>query len=107
MCSLKSKYCSNHLIFLLEAPKVTIIPQKSRIKIGESAKFTCITSGSPVPQLTWWKLNDSLPTSSTVHGAVMKIRNATEKDAGIYVCSALNDEGSANGRALLEMKGNE
>lgn len=37
----------------------------------------------------------------------MKIRNATEKDAGIYVCSALNDEGSANGRALLEMKGNE
>ena len=106
MCSLKSKAIISCFI-LLEAPKVTIIPQKSRIKIGESAKFTCITSGFPVPQLTWWKLNDSLPTSSTVHGGVMKITNATEKDAGMYVCSALNDEGSANGRALLEMKGNK
>jgi len=107
-CEVSNRAGSVHaqiVILVQEAPKVTIIPQKSRIKIGESAKFTCITSGFPVPQLTWSKLNDSLPTSSTVHGRVMKITNATEKDAGIYVCSALNDEGSTNGRALLDMKG--
>ncbi|XP_074625452.1 basement membrane-specific heparan sulfate proteoglycan core protein-like isoform X6 [Acropora palmata] len=106
-CEVSNRAGSVHaqiVILVQEAPKVTIIPQKSRIKIGESAKFTCITSGFPVPQLTWSKLNDSLPTSSTVHGRVMKITNATEKDAGIYVCSALNDEGSTNGRALLDMK---
>ena len=91
---------------LLEAPKITVIPQKSQIKIGESTEFTCIASGSPVPDLTWRKLNGSLPANSTVQGGVLTITNVTKNDAGLYECSALNIEGSTNQSSLLEIKGN-
>ena len=79
--------------------------QKSRVKIGEQAEFTCIASGSPSPQLTWRKVNGALPVSSAVQGRVLRIANVTQEDAGIYVCEASNVEGSANGSGILEIKG--
>jgi len=88
----------------LEAPKVTVTPQKSRVKIGEPAELTCIASGSPSPQLTWRKLNGSLPVNSTVRDGVLRIANVTQEDAGIYFCEASNVEGTAEGNGTLEIK---
>ncbi|KAJ7379698.1 Basement membrane-specific heparan sulfate proteoglycan core protein [Desmophyllum pertusum] len=91
-------------IFVQEAPKVTVTPQKSRIRIGEPVEFTCIASGSPSPKLTWRKLNGSLPVNGTVRGGVFRIANVTQEDAGIYFCDASNVEGSAEGNGTLEIK---
>lgn len=88
-----------------ESPKVTITPQKTRIKIGEPAKFTCIASGSPLPKLKWRKLNGSLPVNGTVRGGAFSIANVSQEDAGIYICEASNVEGSAKGNGTLEIKG--
>ena len=87
----------------LEAPKVTVTPQKSRTKIGEPVELTCIASGSPSPQLTWRKLNGSLPVSSTVRDGVFSIANVTQQDAGIYFCEASNVEGTAVGNGTLDL----
>ena len=73
-----------------------VTPQKSRVKTGETVQFTCIASSSPSPDLTWRKVNGSLPVSSTVQRGVLKIANVTQKDAGSYNCEAKNVEGSAN-----------
>ena len=89
----------------LEAPKVTVTPQKSRMKVGEPAELTCIASGSPSPQLTWLKMNGSLPVDSTVRDGVLRIANVTQEDAGIYFCQASNVEGTAEGNGTLEIKG--
>ncbi|CAH3185759.1 unnamed protein product [Porites lobata] len=91
-------------IFVQEAPKVMVTPQSSRVKTGETVQFTCIASGSPSPDLTWRKVNGSLPVSSTVQRGVLKIANVTQKDAGSYNCEAKNVEGSANRSGILEIK---
>ena len=93
------------LYWLLDAPKVIVTPQRSRVKTGETVKFTCIASGSPSPDLTWRKVNGSLPVSSTVQRGVLKIASVTQKDAGSYNCEAKNVEGSANRSGTLEIKG--
>ncbi|XP_068699347.1 basement membrane-specific heparan sulfate proteoglycan core protein-like isoform X3 [Montipora foliosa] len=106
-CEVTNRVGSVHsqiVIIVQEAPKITVIPQKSQIKIGESTEFTCIASGSPVPDLTWRKLNGSLPANSTVQGGVLTITNVTKNDAGLYECSALNIEGSTKQSSLLEVK---
>lgn len=81
------------------------MPLKSRVKIGEPAEFTCLAGGSPSPDLSWRKLNGSLPAGSTMQGGVLRIANVTENGPGTYVCDATNVEGSANGSAVLEIKG--
>ena len=93
------------LPLLLESPKVTVTPYKSRVKIGEPAEFTCLASGSPSPDLSWRKLNGLLPAGSTEQGGVLRIVNVTENEPGTYVCDATNVEGSANSSAVLEIKG--
>ena len=82
-----------------------VAPQKSRVKTGETVQFTCIASGSPSPDLTWRKVNGSLPVSSTVQRGVLKIANVTQKDAGSYNCEAKNVEGSAKRSGIFEIKG--
>lgn len=75
------------------------------MKIGRPAELTCIASGSPSPQLTWWKLNGSLPVNSTVRDGELRLVNVTQEDAGIYFCEASNVEGTAVGNGTLEIKG--
>lgn len=84
---------------------MTVTPQKSRVKLGETGEFTCIASGSPLPKLTWRKLNASVPIYATVSDGVLRIPNVTHQDAGIYFCDASNVEGSAQGNTTLEIKG--
>ena len=98
---------SNILFFVIvvEAPKVTVTPQESRVKVGEPAEFTCIASGSPSPRLTWRKLNGSLRVTRKLQHGLLQIANVSQEDAGTYVCQAENIEGSAEGSAVLKIKG--
>ena len=84
---------------------MTVTPQKSRVKLGETTEFTCIASGAPLPKLSWRKLNASVPVQATVSDGVLRIANVTHQDAGMYFCDASNVEGSAQGSATLEIKG--
>ncbi|PFX26969.1 basement membrane-specific heparan sulfate proteoglycan core protein-like isoform X2 [Stylophora pistillata] len=95
---------SQIVVLVQEAPKVTVTPQKSRVKLGETTEFTCIASGAPLPKLSWRKLNASVPVQATVSDGVLRIANVTHQDAGMYFCDASNVEGSAQGSATLEIK---
>jgi hypothetical protein len=84
---------------------VTITPEVRKLKIGETADFSCIASGSPSPEVSWGRLNDSLPVHHKVKGGQLTITKISRDDAGIYICRATNVEGIAESSATIKIKG--
>ena len=87
----------------ISAPKVTISPA-SQLTVNESntAALFCSASGNPAPQLSWIRVDGSLPSNRikvTSHG-LMQIDDVRLDDAGKYKCMAHNilgkDENTAN-----------
>lgn len=76
-----------------------------KVKLGETAEFSCIASGSPVPKVTWRRLNGSLPVNHVIKGGNLVISDVKEQDIGIYICRASNMEGISETSANLIVKG--
>jgi len=81
----------------ISAPKVRISPA-SELTVNESntAVFFCSVSGNPGAQLSWIKLNGSLPINRTKvsSGGLLQIKDVRLEDAGKYRCVARNILGS-------------
>nr|XP_023666984.1 alpha-protein kinase 3 [Paramormyrops kingsleyae] len=86
---------------------------KSRA-VSETAnvKFTCVISGYPVPELTWYKDDMELDRYCGLpkyeifrHGKThtLHIYNCTEEDAAIYQASARNSKGIVSCSGVLEV----
>jgi len=90
---------------LLDAPQVTITPQVRKVKLGETTHFNCIASGSPTPEVSWHRLNGSLPVHHTTKVGQLVIYNIKQDDVGIYICRASNMEGIAESSATIALKG--
>ena len=87
----------------ISAPKVTISPA-SQLTVNESntAALFCSVTGNPAPELSWVRIDGSLPSSRvkmTLDG-LLQIDDVRLEDAGKYKCVARNilgeDETSAN-----------
>jgi len=95
----------------ISAPKVTISPG-SQLTVNESntAALFCSATGNPTPQLSWVRVNGSLPSNRTkvTLDGLLKINNVRLEDAGKYKCMARNvlgkDESSANLDAQSKLK---
>ena len=87
----------------ISAPNVRISPA-SELTVNESntAVFFCSVSGNPGAQLSWIKVNGSLPINRTKvsSGGLLQIKDIWLEDAGKYKCVARNllgkDEETAN-----------
>ena len=87
----------------ISAPEVTISPA-SQLTVNESntAALFCSATGNPAPQLSWVRVNGSLPNNRTklTSDGLMQINDVRLKDAGKYKCMAHNilgkDENAAN-----------
>ena len=90
---------------LIDAPQVTITPQVRKLRLGETADFKCIASGSPSPEVSWHRLNGSLPVHHISKGGQLVVSNVTLDDVGIYICRASNMEGIAESSATIALKG--
>lgn len=56
--------------------------------------FECSAIGTPVPTITWQKINGALPTKRTeMFPGGLRIFNVTKEDDGIYVCKHANTKG--------------
>ena len=67
------------------------------------AIFKCTVDGNPLPQVTWTKLNSSLPVGRHVvqsSGALI-VKEVRPGDEGVYSCTAKNLLGSVNASAKL------
>ena len=87
----------------ISSPKVTISPA-SQLTVNESntAALFCSATGNPAPQLSWVRVDGSLPSNriKVTSDGLMQISDVRLEDAGNYKCMARNilgkDENTAN-----------
>jgi T5SS/PEP-CTERM-associated repeat protein len=75
------------------APSIATPPKSLTVTNGNSATFTVIASGNPLPTYQWFKAS-SLISGAT--GSSYTIPAVTTNDAGIYSVSVSNSAGSTN-----------
>ncbi|XP_052401787.1 neural cell adhesion molecule 2-like [Carassius gibelio] len=101
------------IVVLVNVPPVLSVPQQSfnaTADYQESVTFTCITSGSPDPQVTWkWKGHVIEPSEqyvlNTLDGgkSTLTIKNIRQGDGGLYTCRASNKAGSSESQLFLKV----
>ena len=87
----------------ISVPQVTISPA-SQLTVNESntAALFCSATGNPAPQLSWVRVDGSLPSNriKVTSDGLMQISDVRLEDAGKYKCTARNilgkDENAAN-----------
>ena len=87
----------------ISAPKVTISPAlQATVNESNTAALFCSATGNPTPQLSWVRINGSLPSNriNMTSDGLMRIDDVRLEDAGKYKCMAHNilgkDENAAN-----------
>lgn len=87
----------------ISAPKVTISPASQvTVNEGNTAALFCSATGNPAPQLSWVRVDGSLPSDriKVTSDGLMQIDDVRLEDAGKYKCMARNilgkDENAAN-----------
>ncbi|XP_006898161.1 PREDICTED: vascular endothelial growth factor receptor 2-like [Elephantulus edwardii] len=92
----KKRHCVIKQLVVLERVAPTIVGnlENQTTSIGETIEVSCIPSGNPPPQITWFKDNETLVEDS---GIVLKdgnqnltIRRVRKEDEGLYTCQACN-----------------
>ena len=73
---------------------------------GQTAFLKCTVDGHPPPQVTWSKVNSSLPDGRHVveSSGVLVVKNLQSEDDGVYSCRAENLLGSVNASAKLTVQ---
>ena len=76
----------------ISAPKVTITPPQLTVNESNTAALFCSATGNPVPQVSWSRVNGSLPSNRTkvTSDGLMQIADVHLEDAGKYKCVARN-----------------
>nr|AIZ50760.1 NCAM2 [Siniperca chuatsi] len=98
---------------VVNVPPVLSVSQQSfnaTADYQESVTFTCITSGSPDPVVTWHRKGQQLEPSeqyilNRVEGgrSMLTISNLRQGDGGTYTCKATNKAGSQERELFLKV----
>ncbi|XP_028264625.1 protein sidekick-1-like [Parambassis ranga] len=90
------------------APTFTSPPSDQTVTDGNTALFTCQTSGAPGPAITWRKGSQVLASGSVQvprftlsQSGGLQIQPVSFQDSGEYTCIASNSEGTINATATL------
>ena len=90
---------------------ITSRPRSARARSESIVEFTCVATGHPYPDLTWWNNNRLVSTgggggarvSVSNGGQHLRIEDVRAYDAGRYVCRARNRLGTDEAEATLEV----
>ena len=95
----------------VEAPRFTQPLQAVDVKDGQSARFETVVSGSPPPQVTWFREGIQIPNSQDFqivqegNRSILFIREVLPEDAGVFTCRLTNAAGVAECSAELFVEG--
>ncbi|XP_077188775.1 hemicentin-1 isoform X2 [Paroedura picta] len=82
-------------------------PEEISIVVNNPLELFCISTGIPVPKITWMKDGRPLPQTDEVHvlrgGEVLRIPNAQVEDTGRYTCLASSPAGDDDKEYLLRV----
>uniref|UniRef100_M4AJ41 Cell adhesion molecule 4 n=1 Tax=Xiphophorus maculatus TaxID=8083 RepID=M4AJ41_XIPMA len=78
------------------APTVRIVSPTGILREGDSLSLTCSITGNPLPRdITWSKINDTLPERAEISGPTLQISRLSQSHNGTYLCQAQNNYGRA------------
>ncbi|XP_065154847.1 B-cell receptor CD22 isoform X3 [Paramisgurnus dabryanus] len=107
-CGLKNSDTTSTIKTLLDVRyrpqnvQIIVFPSKE-IEEGDSLTLTCKSNANPaVTNYTWFKISDT-NTSYIGYGSKYSLTIVSQKDAGRYLCVAVNDVGSQNS-TVIELK---
>ena len=91
----------------ISSPDVKISSSHLTVQENDTSTFPCSASGNPAVQITWTRINGSLPSNRTEvsPSGLMTIKNARLEDAGKYECQAQNILGTASKAVKLVVEG--
>uniref|UniRef100_A0A6Q2Y236 Sidekick cell adhesion molecule 1a n=1 Tax=Esox lucius TaxID=8010 RepID=A0A6Q2Y236_ESOLU len=96
------------LVVTSVSPSFALRPSDLTVTDGNSAIFTCETSGAPKPAVSWWK-GSQLMASGTVQtprftlleSGGLLIQPVRMQDSGDHTCAAVSKDSSINATATL------
>lgn len=93
----------------LEAPWYKHSLTNQTVNVTESLRMECDVEGRPVPRLSWFKDNQPLHQMSGIQlqdsNRTLSIQRVTEEDAGLYTCTACNQQGCVHSSAAVRVIG--
>ncbi|XP_051232997.1 hemicentin-1 isoform X2 [Dicentrarchus labrax] len=91
----------------IESPVVTVALSDILIGMGETTVMACSASGTPQPEILWYKGDIRLHSSSLLDvdtlGGTLTIKETQDVDAGDYTCVAVNAAGTSSGKISLDV----
>jgi len=90
----------------ISAPSLLQPPVRTTVNESQMGILKCTVHGNPPPQVTWSKLNSSLPVGRHVvesSGALI-VKDVRPGDDGVYSCRAKNLLGNVNATAKLTVQ---
>ena len=89
----------------IAAPSLLQRPVGTTVNESQTAILKCVAEGNPTPQVSWSKVNSSLPIGRhvTTSGALI-MRDVRPEDDGVYRCRVENLLGSINATAKLTVQ---
>ena len=88
-----------------EPPEVVVESASQTVMEGDDVEFRCNASGIPTPSITWERLGSNLPGDAQDQNGLLTIASVHPKDAGTYVCKAVNSEGEDSFNVQLVVLG--
>ncbi|KAM4703219.1 basement membrane-specific heparan sulfate proteoglycan core protein [Rhinophrynus dorsalis] len=76
-------------------PYTTTLPEETSVSAGEVIQIQCLAHGTAPLRYQWTKVNGSLPDRAAVRDSILRINQATPRDAGTYRCVASNKVGTS------------
>ncbi|XP_060773450.1 vascular endothelial growth factor receptor 2 isoform X2 [Neoarius graeffei] len=95
----------------LEAPWIVNNLSDQRMNVSDSTMLMCEARGTPTPNITWTKDNQTVIKGSGVilaqSNRILTIQRVKKEDSGLYTCTACNKQGCVSSQAHLTVEGAE
>uniref|UniRef100_A0A8C8RV15 Hemicentin-1 n=1 Tax=Pelusios castaneus TaxID=367368 RepID=A0A8C8RV15_9SAUR len=94
---------------VLEPPRIngSHQPEEITVVVNNQVELFCISTGIPVPKITWMKDGRPLPQNDDIHvqrgGEILQIASAQVEDTGRYTCLASSPAGDDDKEYLVRV----
>uniref|UniRef100_A0A914V1J2 Ig-like domain-containing protein n=1 Tax=Plectus sambesii TaxID=2011161 RepID=A0A914V1J2_9BILA len=106
-CTASNTAGKDEILYTVDVVKAPLIETGGTLQVveGEVADLECTAAGEPVPEITWQRNGIRVETGDryVVDGRKLRISQSRNTDAGIYVCVATNEAGTAQQAYTLEV----
>lgn len=89
-------------MLLAELPQIKEDPKDISVSFGEAAKFTCVASGEPVPEIVWLRDSNEIPIDGTRYeladNGTLMVHDSTDSDGAYFECMAKNSMGEVHSK---------